>query len=79
MKNILVICVNFQFIIFPEFGKRHKPFKKIDETSGLEIIDGQFITHNDSGDEAKLYYLDKKGVIVHERNLHKLRIMIGKI
>jgi len=44
--------------------------KKIDETSGLEIIDGQFITHNDSGDEAKLYYLDKKGVIVHERNLH---------
>ena len=41
--------------------------KKIDETSGLEIIDGQFITHNDSGGDPKLYYLDKKGKIVYER------------
>ena len=36
--------------------------KKIDETSGLEILDGQFITHNDSGGEPKLYYLDKSPV-----------------
>jgi hypothetical protein len=43
--------------------------KKIDETSGLEIIDGQFITHNDSGGDPKLYYLDKKGKIVFERTL----------
>jgi len=43
--------------------------KKIDETSGLEIIDGQFITHNDSGGDPKLYYLDKKGKIVFERIL----------
>ena len=43
--------------------------KKIDETSGLEIVDGQFITHNDSGGDAKIYYLDKKGKIVFERTL----------
>ncbi len=43
--------------------------KKIDESSGLEIVDGQFITHNDSGGDPKLYYLDKKGKIVFERTL----------
>ena len=44
--------------------------KKLDETSGLEIIDNQFITHNDSGGDPKLYYLDKKGKIVFERILN---------
>ena len=44
--------------------------KLIDETSGLEIIDNQFITHNDSGGDPKLYYLDKKGKIVFERILN---------
>ena len=43
--------------------------KKIDETSGLEIVDGQFITHNDSGGEPKLYYLNKKGKIIYERKI----------
>ena len=28
--------------------------KKLDETSGLEIIDGQFVTHNDSGGDPAL-------------------------
>ena len=47
--------------------------KKIDETSGLEIVDGQFITHNDSGGDPKLYYLDKKGKIVFERTLEGVK------
>ena len=47
--------------------------KKIDETSGLEIVDGQFITHNDSGGDPKLYYLDKKGKIVFERTLQGVK------
>ena len=47
--------------------------KKIDETSGLEIVDGQFITHNDSGGDPKLYYLDKKGKIVFERTLNGVK------
>ena len=47
--------------------------KKIDETSGLEIVDGQFITHNDSGGDPKLFYLDKKGKIVFERTLEGVK------
>ncbi len=47
--------------------------KKIDESSGLEIVDGQFITHNDSGGDPKLYYLDKKGKIVFERTLEGVK------
>ena len=47
--------------------------KKIDETSGLEIVDNQFITHNDSGGDPKLYYLDKKGKIVFERTLEGVK------
>ena len=43
--------------------------KLIDETSGLEILDNQFITHNDSGGEPKLYYLNKKGKIISERKI----------
>ena len=43
--------------------------KIIDETSGLEIVDDLFITHNDSGGEASVYYLSKKGQIVEKRKL----------
>ena len=43
--------------------------KKLDETSGLEIIDGQFVTHNDSGGDPALYYLDEKGKIVETRKI----------
>ena len=69
-KTFLLFMLIFNSSFSQNLVKDISLSKKIDETSGLEIIDGQFITHNDSGDEAKLYYLDKKGVIVHERNLH---------
>lgn len=68
-KTFLLFMLIFNSSFSQNLVKDISLSKKIDETSGLEIIDGQFITHNDSGDEAKLYYLDKKGVIVHERNL----------
>ena len=35
--------------------------KKIDETSGLEILDGNFLTHNDSGGGAILFTFDNSG------------------
>ena len=41
----------------------------IEETSGLEIIDDVFITHNDSGGEASLYYLSKEGEIIKTREV----------
>ena len=35
--------------------------KEIDETSALEIINGNFLTLNDSGDDPLLYVFDKNG------------------
>lgn len=41
----------------------------LNETSGLEIIGNRFVTHNDSGNDPALYYLNKKGEIVQRRLL----------
>jgi hypothetical protein len=71
MKKIIHI-ITFLFFCSSYSQKLTKDIslsKKIDETSGLEIVDGQFITHNDSGGDPKLYYLDKEGKIVFERTL----------
>ncbi len=38
--------------------------RKIKETSGLEYIGNNFITHNDSGDEPKLYEFNIKGELL---------------
>ena len=43
--------------------------KKLDETSGLEIVNNTLITINDSGNKPVLFYLDKKGNILDERKL----------
>tara|TARA_Y100000768_G_scaffold379392_1_gene355076 strand:- start:877 stop:1707 length:831 start_codon:yes stop_codon:yes gene_type:complete len=43
--------------------------KKVNETSGLELINGNFLTLNDSGDEPALYAFDSKG-----KNLTKILI-----
>ncbi len=67
--TILFLCSSYS----QKLTKDISLSKKIDETSGLEIIDGQFITHNDSGGDPKLYYLDKKGKIVFERTLEGVK------
>ena len=75
MKKILTL-VTFLFLCSSYSQKLTKDIslsKKIDETSGLEILDGKFITHNDSGGDPKLYYLDKKGKIVFERTLEGVK------
>ncbi len=75
MKKIVHI-ITFLFLCSSYSQKLTKDIslsKKIDETSGLEIVDGQFITHNDSGGDPKLYYLDKKGKIVFERTLEGVK------
>lgn len=75
MKNLLTI-INIFFLCSSYSQKLTKDIslsKKIDETSGLEIVDNQFITHNDSGGDPKLYYLDKKGKIVFERTLEGVK------
>ena len=75
MKKLLTL-VAFLFLCSLHSQKLTKDIslsKIIDETSGLEIVDGQFITHNDSGGDPKLYYLDKKGKIVFERTLEGVK------
>lgn len=75
MKKLLTL-ITFLFLCSSYSQKLTKDIslsKKIDETSGLEIVDDQFITHNDSGGDPKLYYLDKKGKIVFERTLEGVK------
>ncbi|MGB0633744.1 MAG: hypothetical protein ACPGKX_04135, partial [Flavobacteriaceae bacterium] len=58
------------FFIFTKTHKRHQSIKKtLDETSGLEMINNELLTFNDSGGEPALYYLNKKGKITNTRKL----------
>ena len=68
-KIVLLILLIFNFSFSQKIIKDISLSKLIDETSGLEILDNQFITHNDSGGEPKLYYLNKKGKIISERKI----------
>lgn len=44
----------------------------ISETSGLEYYDSKLITHNDSGDEARIYFLDENGKLESENEFEKI-------
>ena len=68
-KIVLFTLMIFNFSFSQKIIKDISLSKLIDETSGLEILDNQFITHNDSGGEPKLYYLNKKGKIISERKI----------
>ena len=67
--SILLTLIVFQFSYSQKITIDISLSKIIDETSGLEIIDGQFVTHNDSGGDPALYYLDEKGKIVETRKI----------
>ena len=45
--------------------------KVINETSGLEILNEVFITHNDSGGEPNLYFFNMNGEITDSRKLEE--------
>ena len=45
--------------------------KIINETSGLEIINDVFITHNDSGGESSLYFFNHIGEIINSKKLEE--------
>ena len=53
--SILLTLIVFQFSYSQKITIDISLSKIIDETSGLEIIDGQFVTHNDSGGDPALY------------------------
>ena len=66
---ILILLIQIQTISSQQILEDHPLSKTIEETSGLEIIDNMLITHNDSGGEPALYYLDKEGKIVDTRKI----------
>ena len=45
--------------------------KKINETSGLEFYNKNFITHNDSGDGPSLYIFNENGDLIETMDLNK--------
>ena len=47
--------------------------KEIEETSGLEFYGDNYITHNDSGDKAKVYVFNPKGEIVKSVRFYDLK------
>ena len=47
--------------------------KEIEETSGLEIYGNDFITHNDSGDKAKVYIFNSKGEMIRSVRFYDLK------
>ena len=71
MKKLLILTIIFflQEINSQKVEKDYPLSNIIEETSGLELIDNEFITHNDSGGKASLYYLSKKGKILKTREI----------
>ena len=67
MKIKSCFLLIFVITIFTECSKKNieieisRLSKKVNETSGLELINGNFITLNDSGDDPTLYTFDKEG------------------
>ena len=61
-KEIYESAVVLESVVLP---------KVINETSGLEILNEVFITHNDSGGEPSLYFFNLNGEIINSIKLDK--------
>ncbi|MBT4709857.1 MAG: hypothetical protein HOB81_06280 [Flavobacteriaceae bacterium] len=69
-KSLILFFIFFLTKIHSQEVIKDYPLSNIvEETSGLEIIGDLLITHNDSGGEASLYYLSKKGKILKKRKI----------
>ena len=60
----IIILFNYSLIFSQIKIEEIELSKKIKETSGLEYIGNNFITHNDSGDDPKLYEFNHKGELL---------------
>ena len=47
--------------------------KSVEETSGLEVFGEYLVTHNDSGDQPKLYIISQRGEKIMEIKLNQLK------
>jgi len=70
----LLICICFFSISHSQsIIKKVKLSKIISETSGLEYYNDLLITHNDSGNDPSLYYLDCSGKIIYTRKFDDIK------
>ena len=72
MRTILLLTLpflGFSQITFTTI----KLDKNLIETSGLELYGENFITHNDSGDNAKLYVFSPKGKLIKSVRFHDIK------
>lgn len=75
MKFTLALFISLftKVLIAQQIVQTFNLSKILDETSGLEVIDNTLITINDSGNEAALYYLNKKGEIISTRKVNDFK------
>ena len=67
----------FFFLLFNNLGAQEIIYKielphYVNETSGLEYYKDYLVTHNDSGNEPIIYYLDKEGRFLFKRSFDSL-------
>ena len=73
-KIVLLICICFFSISHSQsIIKKVKLSKIISETSGLEYHNDLLVTHNDSGNDPSLYYLDYSGKIIYTRKFDDIK------
>ena len=73
-KITLLICIFFfSFSHSQTIIEKVKLSKIISETSGLEYHNDLLVTHNDSGNDPSLYYLDYSGNIIHTRKFDDIQ------
>jgi hypothetical protein len=64
---LLIFICFFSICHSQSIIEKVKLSKIISETSGLEYHNDLLVTHNDSGNDPSLYYLDYSGKIIHTR------------
>ena len=65
--TLLIFICFFSICHSQSIIEKVKLSKIISETSGLEYHNDLLVTHNDSGNDPSLYYLDYSGKIIHTR------------
>tara|TARA_B100000989_G_scaffold225403_1_gene172672 strand:+ start:55 stop:858 length:804 start_codon:yes stop_codon:yes gene_type:complete len=69
---LICICF-FSFSHSQSIIEKVKLSKIISETSGLEYHNDLLVTHNDSGNDPSLYYLDYSGKIIYTRKFDGIK------
>src|SRR6056300_864867 len=73
MRYVLVLLL-FPITVVAQLKLTSTPLpKEIEETSGLERRGDLFITHNDSGDDPRIYFFTEEGSLVKSIAFYTLK------